>query len=339
MKVAVIGAGSWGTALSLVLHNNGHEVDLWCRSEERALQIEQSRRNPRLPGVELPQGLRAISDMMLLRESQLVVFSAPSFALRETARKTLPYLRPDAVLVSVTKGIEKGTNCRMSEIIAQECPGHPVVALSGPSHAEEVIRGLPTGCVAATPDMALARFTRDVFSNQSFRVYSNPDIVGVELGGALKNVLALCCGINDGLGYGDNTKAMLMTRGLTETARLGVCMGGQKETFAGLSGMGDLIVTCTSMHSRNRRCGILLGQGKSFQQAAEEIGAVVEGYYATESAWGMAQKMQVDMPIVSCMYDVLYNNSDLVETVHGLLGRRRRDEADDTWVTERRGEA
>lgn len=335
MKIAVIGTGGWGTALSMVLHANGHSVQLRARSEERARQLRQDRENPHLPGIVLPEGIQLLSQDEPLDENELVVFATPSFALRETARYLSGGLKKNAVLVSVVKGIEQGSNFRMTEILRQECgETHPIAALSGPSHAEEVSRGMPTGCVAATPDLSLARYVQDVFMSSAFRVYSNQDIVGVELGGALKNVLALCCGVVDGLGYGDNTKALLMTRGLTEMARLGVCMGGRQETFAGLSGMGDLIVTCTSMHSRNRRCGILIGQGKPFAQASEEIGAVVEGYYAARSAMELAEKMQVEMPISRCVYQVLYEEMDPVQAVQQLMHRKKRDETDESWVSE-----
>ena len=335
MKVAVIGAGGWGTALALVLQANGHEVLFWCRTEEKAAQLRRSRDNPRLPGVRLPETLEIISRPQRLGEAELVVFVTPSFALRETAASLAPYLSPRAVLVSAVKGIEEGSNLRMSQILQEECGfNRRIAALSGPSHAEEVGRGMPTGCVAATPDLSLARLVQDVFMNSSFRVYSNQDIVGVELGGALKNVLALCCGIGDGLGYGDNTKALLMTRGLTEMARLGVQLGGRQETFAGLSGMGDLIVTCTSMHSRNRRCGILIGQGKSFPEAAREVGAVVEGYYAAQSAMELSEKKKVELPIVRCVYEVLYQGRRPDSAVSELMSRKKRDESDESWLAE-----
>ena len=329
MKISVIGTGGWGTALSLVLCEKGHQVTLWSRSREKAEEIACSRVNSHLPGVSLPEGIVLTSGTERLSGSEMVVFATPSFALRQTARQLAPALRPDAVLVSVVKGIEPGTNLRMTEILQQECPGHPVAALSGPSHAEEVGRHLPTGCVAATPDLALAELVQDVFMTPVFRIYSNPDIVGVELGGALKNVLAISCGISDGLGYGDNARALLMTRGITEMARLGTRLGGQAETFAGLSGVGDLFVTCTSMHSRNRRCGILMGQGKSFAQAAQEIGAVVEGYYAAVSAVELARKVQADLPAFQCVYEVLYQGRDPRNAADTLMNRKKRTELDE----------
>jgi glycerol-3-phosphate dehydrogenase (NAD(P)+) len=217
--------------------------------------------------------------------------------------------------------------------IAQDETGHKVAALTGPSHAEEVARGIPTGCVVASGDKGLAEFVQDAFMADTFRVYTSPDIVGAELGGALKNVIALCAGVSDGLGYGDNTKAMLMTRGLTEIARLGVALGAHKDTFAGLAGAGDLIVTCTSMHSRNRRAGILIGQGVPVQKAMEQVGAVVEGYYATKSAWLLGQQVGVDMPIVGAAHQVLYENADPKKAVQSLLLRQKRSETEDAgWL-------
>ena len=261
------------------------------------------------------------------------MMAAPSFAVKETARLAAPFLERDAVVVSAAKGIERDTALSMTQVIERELGGKcRTAALSGPSHAEEVGRGIPTGCVAAAGDLETAQLVQDVFMSPRFRVYTNEDLVGVELGGALKNVLALCCGVSDGMGLGDNTKALLMTRGMTEMARLGVAMGGRKETFAGLSGMGDLIVTCTSMHSRNRRCGILIGQGRTPQEAMEEVGAVVEGYFAALSAHQLAEKMGVDMPICACAYHVLYGDQPLQSAVERLMRRSKRREVDESWI-------
>lgn len=328
MKTAVIGAGAWGTALAMQLCKNGQETALWFRDPEKAELARKLRVNPRLKGVHLPENLTLTADPQCVRGCRLVVIAAPSFPIRSVCRVVAPYLEKDAILVSVTKGIEQGSLLRMSQVVAQEC-GRPVVALSGPCHAEEVAVGVPTGCLAACEDKALAEFVQDAFMSDSFRVYTSPDAVGAELGGALKNVIALCAGVVTGLGYGDNTKAMLMTRGLTEIARLGVSMGAKKETLAGLSGVGDLIVTCTSGHSRNRQAGILLGQGRSVSQAMEEVGAVVEGYYATASAWELCRKQGVEMPIVSAAYQVLYQGADAKEVVAKLLSRQRKAESED----------
>jgi glycerol-3-phosphate dehydrogenase (NAD(P)+) len=333
MKITVLGSGGWGTALALLLTDNGHDVTLWSHSARRSALLEQARENPRLPGVPLPEALHLSAALDSLRESGAVVMATPSFAVRETTRMAAPLLREDAVVVSAAKGVERDTALCMTQVIEEELGGKGrVAALSGPSHAEEVGRRAPTGCVAASRDMAAAELVQDVFMSPRFRVYTNSDVLGVELGAALKNVLALCCGVSDGMGLGDNTKALLMTRGMTEMARLGVALGGRKETFAGLSGMGDLIVTCTSMHSRNRRCGILVGQGKSVEEAMKEVGATVEGYYAALSAHQLAEKAGVEMPICECAYRVLYEGHSVREVVGALMSRNKKREVDESWI-------
>ena len=333
MKITVLGSGGWGTALALLLLDNGNDVTLWSFMEEECRVLREKRENPMLKGVPLPEALHLTSSMDALAEIGLVVMATPSFAVRATARKAAPLLRQDAVVVSVAKGIEKDTALCLTQVIGEELGGKcRVVALSGPSHAEEVGRRVPTGCVAASRDMAAAELVQEVFMSPRFRVYTNSDVLGVELGAALKNVLALCCGISDGMGLGDNTKALLMTRGMTEMARLGVALGGRKETFAGLSGMGDLIVTCTSMHSRNRRCGILIGQGKDVQTAMAEVGATVEGYYAALSAHQLSTKAGVEMPICQRAYRVLYEGQPVQEVVNQLMTRGKRHEVDESWI-------
>ena len=331
MKITVLGSGGWGTALALLLLRNGHDVTLWSHSAERVAQWRLAGENPRLAGVPLPEELRLSACMESVSESALVVVATPSFAVRETARQAAPLLRPGTVLVSAAKGIERDTALRMTEVLEEET-GCAAAALSGPSHAEEVGRDSPTGCVAAARDLETAGLVQDAFMGPRFRVYANEDVVGVELGGALKNVLALCCGVCDGMGLGDNAKALLMTRGMTEMARLGVALGGRKETFAGLSGMGDLIVTCTSMHSRNRRCGILVGQGRSPREAMEEVGAVVEGYFAALSAHQLAQRTGVEMPICRCAYEVLYQGQSAASVAERLMRRGKRHEMDESWL-------
>ncbi len=334
MKAVVLGSGGWGTALSLVLCDNGHDVTLWSHSPEKAAQMAESRENPLLKGVRLPDGLRVTGDLACLEGADLVVCAAPSFAVRETGEKAAPYLRTDSILVSVSKGIERDTNLRMSQVL-QEATGNicKVAVLSGPSHAEEVGVKLPTGCVSACPDRMAARFVQDAFMNDYFRVYTSYDIIGVELAAALKNVVALSCGICSGLGFQDNTKALLMTRAMAELTRLGEQLGGTRRTFGGLAGMGDLIVTCTSMHSRNNRAGILIGQGKTVQQAMEEVGAVVEGYYAAESIHQLAEREHVDMPICRCAYEVLYKGKDVRGVVTELMTRAKKDELlETTWM-------
>ena len=332
MKAAVIGSGAWGTALAVRLVKNGHQVTMWTFEKDLVETMRQERRNPRLEGVELPRELEISTEYECVRDCKLGVVATPSFPIRGVCRGFAPYLDRDAVLVSVVKGIEDGTQLRMSQVVAQET-GREVVVLCGPSHAEEVSRDLPTGCLAASENKALAEFVQDAFISDHFRVYTGSDAVGAELGGALKNVIALCAGVTDGLGYGDNTKAMLMTRGLSEIARLGVAMGAKRETFAGLTGVGDLIVTCTSMHSRNRRAGILIGKGYTVEKAMEEVGAVVEGYYAAKSAWALAQKMGVDMPIIHAAYAVLYEQVGAAYAVERLLTREKKSEEENPgWL-------
>lgn len=328
MKAAVIGSGAWGTALAVALAKNGHQVVIWTFEKALIPQIQEQKENPRLPGVILPENVSVSGDYACAQDCDLVVIACPSFPIRSVCKGVAPYIKEDAVVVSVAKGIERGTHLRMSQVV-QEVAGKSVVVLTGPSHAEEVGRNLPTGCLAACTDREKAEFVQQAFSSDTFRIYTSPDAAGAELGAALKNVIALCAGVTDGLGYGDNTKAMLMTRGLTEIARLGVALGANKDTFAGLAGVGDLIVTCTSMHSRNRRAGILIGQGKTAQEAMDEVGAVVEGYYAAESAWELAKELGVDMPITHAAYRVLYEGASAKDAVIELLHRRNKAESED----------
>lgn len=328
MNITVAGSGGWGTALAIHLHKNGHHVTLWSHNPQKAESMRLTRENPMLAGIPLPEGMDISGDPACVRGEDMVVLASPSFPFRSVCQTLAPYLQENTLLVSVTKGIEPDSHLRMSQV-AEEVIGHKVVVLSGPSHAEEVARGIPTGCVAACENQAAAEMVQDAFMSDRFRVYGNTDVVGVELGGALKNVIALCAGVSDGLGFGDNTKAMLMTRGLTETARLGLALGARQETFAGLAGVGDLIVTCTSMHSRNRRAGILIGQGVKPMDAMEQVGAVVEGYYAARSAHMLAVKMGAEMPITAAAYQVLYEGADVRKTVSELLCRAKRNENED----------
>ena len=332
MKAAVIGSGAWGTALAIRLCKNGHDVTMWTFEKNLIDEMNTTHRNPRLPGAVLPENLKISGDYACAKGCKLIVMASPSFPARSVCRGVAPYIDDDAVLVSVTKGLEAGTHMRMSAIVAQET-GKEVVALTGPSHAEEVSIDIPTGLLAACENQQMAEFVQDAFMSDTLRVYTSSDPVGAELGAALKNVIALCAGITDGLGFGDNTKAMLMTRGLTETARLGVALGAKKETFAGLAGVGDLIVTCTSMHSRNRRAGILIGQGKDVQEAMKEVGAVVEGYYAAKSAYELGKAQGIDMPITEAAYKVLYEGADVKQAVQDLLSRQRKAESENPgWM-------
>ena len=334
MKAVVMGTGGWGTALSLVLCDNGHETWLWSRNPEKASEMAESRENPLLKGIHLPEALHITGELSCLEGADLIVAASPSFAVRETGGKMRPWLKPETILVTVSKGIERDTNLRMSQVL-QEATGNicKVVALSGPSHAEEVGIRMPTGCVSACADRAAARFVQDAFMNDYFRVYTSYDIIGVELAAALKNVVALSCGICAGLGFQDNTKALLITRAMAELTRLGEQLGGTRRTFGGLAGMGDMIVTCTSMHSRNNRAGMLIGQGKAVEEAMKEVGAVVEGYYAAESIYQLAEREEVEMPICRCAYEVLYQGKQARNVVGELMNRAKKDELlERTWM-------
>ena len=333
MKAVVVGSGGWGTALSMVLCDNGHDVTLWSHDPAKAAEMTKTRENSKLKGVRLPDSLKISGNLDCLKGAELVISATPSFAVRETGKKIAPYLTPETVLVSVSKGIERDTNLRMSQILT-EVTGNicKVAALSGPSHAEEVSIRMPTGCVSACPDLKVARLVQDAFMNDYFRVYTSEDIVGVELSAAMKNVVALACGVCDGMGYQDNTKALLMTRAMAELTRLGEKLGGTRQTFGGLAGMGDLIVTCTSMHSRNRRAGIAIGEGRTPQEVVADMGGVVEGYYAAVSAKELADSLGVEMPICEAMYDVLYNGAEVRGMVHRLMSRAPKRETDNGWV-------
>lgn len=333
-KVCVLGAGSWGTALSIVLANNGHDVTVWSIDPEEVLMLKDYReQRDKLPGVMVPSVIEFTTDMeMAVSSAEVIVCAVPSPFVRSTMKSAAPYVTEGAVIVDVAKGIEDGTYKTMTEIIEEECPKACVAILSGPSHAEEVGRKIPTTVVAGAKCKKVAELVQDVFMNEVFRVYTSPDVIGIELGGSLKNVIALAAGAIDGLGMGDNTKAALMTRGITEISRLVVAMGGHIETVAGLSGIGDLIVTCTSKHSRNRNAGFLLGQGKTYQEAMDEVKMVVEGVYSAKAALALGQKYGVSMPIVEAVNAVLFDGADVKEATKQLLMRDRTMEADNlSW--------
>jgi len=333
MKITVLGSGAWGTALALLLQENGNDVTLWSHREETTRILKETRVSPMLKDVPLPDGMEFTSDLSAVRGCGMVVFAIPSFAVRATAAQVRGLLDEGTILVSVSKGIEKDSSLLLTQVIEEEVGGKcPVVALSGPSHAEEVGRHIPTGVVVAADDLQVAERVQDLFMNECFRVYTSDDRVGTEICAALKNVIALCAGCCDGMGCGDNTRALLMTRGMAEMARLGVALGGRKETFTGLAGMGDLIVTCCSMHSRNRRCGILIGQGKPVDKALKEIGAVVEGYYAAANARTLAEKVGVEMPIARAAYEVLYEGRDVHGVISDLMTRAKRSELEESWA-------
>ena len=330
VKISVIGSGGWGTAAALLLCRNGHSVCLWSYLDEERARLERDRENKEfLPGVPFGDAdITFTSDIDFAAQyGEVLVSVVPSKAVRATAKK-LSRKGNGKTVVNLSKGFDEETGCRLSEVFEQEMPGSTIAVMSGPSHAEEVARGIPTTNVIACKSADVAEKLQSIFMSDTFRVYTNADICGVEFGGALKNVIALCAGITDGLGYGDNTKAALMTRGLHEIARLGVKLGAHEKTFSGLSGVGDLIVTCTSMHSRNRRAGILIGKGKSLDEALKEVHMTVEGVYATRAAYALSQKYNVEMPITEAAYNVLFNGTDPRTAVNMLMTRGRKSEAD-----------
>lgn len=330
VKAAVIGGGSWGTALAVHLAKKGFPVRLWVLEEEVLNGIQTMQENVRyLPGISIPKTIVPVLDVSeALAGANLVVTAVPSQFLRATAAKMRPLLPANPLLVNAAKGIETETGLRLSQVLQQEIPDADVAVLSGPSHAEEVVRDIPTALVCAAPKRSTAEWVQDVFISPRLRIYTHPDIIGVEAGGALKNIIALAAGICDGLGFGDNTKAALMTRGIVEMTRLGTALGARPETFSGLSGMGDLIVTCTSMHSRNRRAGILIGQGQSLQAALDQIGMAVEGVHSCKGAYALAKRLQVEMPITERLYGVLYGGQDPGEAVAALMLRSRTHESE-----------
>ena len=327
-KISVLGSGSWGLALALLLHNNGHEVLLWSARPENARKLREKRENPdRLPGVRLPDEIDVLTDMeRALKDVDVTVLAVASPYIRSTAHKMAPFVCKDQKIVNVAKGIEEKTLKTLSEVIEEEIPQGNVAVLSGPSHAEEVGRGLPTTCVISAHSQETAEYLQSIFMSPVFRVYTTPDILGVELGGALKNVIALAAGTADGLGYGDNTKAALFTRGITEIGRLGKKMGAQMETFYGLSGIGDLIVTCASKHSRNRKAGYLIGQGYTMEEAMKEVQMVVEGVYSARAARELAEKYEVEMPIITEVNRVLFEGKSAAEAVMDLMLRDKKVE-------------
>lgn len=333
MKITVIAAGSWGTALSMVLCENGHDVKVWARGIDQINEINRTRKNEKyLPGIIIPETIEFTSDKTIaLKDAEVVLFSVPSQQYKSTLKDFYDngLITKQSILVNVSKGIDMDTLETVSQITERIIPGAPFVVLSGPSHAEEVAQKLPTALVSASKSREAAECIQDLFSNDYIRVYTNPDVVGVEISGALKNIIALGAGISDGLGYGDNAKAALITRGIREIAILGIAMGASAETFKGLAGVGDLIVTCTSMHSRNRRCGILLGEGHTLTESIEKVGMVVEGAYTVKAAYALKNKFELEMPITSELYKVLYEDKNAREAVNHLMTRQRKHEMDE----------
>lgn len=327
-KIGIIGAGTWGTALGLLLYRNGHQVTLWSAFEKEANNLKKRREHPNLPGIHLPGDMEFTASMEeVMRDKEVLVLAVPSIYVRTTTKAMAPFYKKEQSIVIVAKGIEESTLMTLSQIVEEELAGACAAVLSGPSHAEEVSRGIPTTCVVGVPNKERAKRIQNLFMSPAFRVYISPDVLGIEIGGALKNVIALGAGIADGLGYGDNTKAALITRGIHEIARLGMKMGGKFETFSGLSGIGDLIVTCASMHSRNRRAGILIGQGYSMEDAMREVNMVVEGVYSAKAAWKLAAKYQVSMPIVEQVNLVLFQGKAPKAAVSELMMRDKTSES------------
>ena len=324
-KIVCLGSGGWGIALALNAFQNGHDVTLWSPFENEVEMLTEKRTNPKLlSGVFIPKEIHITSDLSCVKDALITIIAVPSTAVGSVAEQLKAY-KKRGIIVNVAKGLEKGTLRRLSQVISSEIPQADIVILSGPSHAEEVARKMPTSIVAASECYAAAEVVQDQLSNQYFRVYTSDDVIGVEMGGALKNVIAICSGMCSGLGLGDNTKAALITRGLAEMARLGVALGAKASTFSGLTGIGDLVVTCTSMHSRNNRFGILVGKGIPVEEALKEVGTV-EGYYAALMAHELAKKYKIEMPIVDECYAVLYEGADINSVVENLMTRPKRSE-------------
>lgn len=327
-RIGIIGAGSWGIALANMLAYNGHDVTVWSIIEDEINMLKEKHEHvDKLPGVKLNDSLKYTTDLKEAVEGMnFLVLAVPSPFTRSTSKSLREVVADGQIIVNVAKGVEENTLMTLSQIIEEECPQANVAVLSGPSHAEEVGKFLPTTIVVGAKDQATAEYLQNAFMNEFFRVYTSSDILGIELGAALKNVVALAAGIADGLGYGDNTKAALITRGITEIARLGMAMGGEFETFAGLTGIGDLIVTCASMHSRNRRAGILIGQGKTYDEAMAEVKMVVEGVYSAKAAMGLSKKYNVDIPIIEQVNEVLFGGKSAKDAMKDLMSRDRKDE-------------
>ena len=327
-KICVIGSGGWGIALTILLHKNGHDLTIWSFDKREAEELKTTRENKtKLPNILLPEDIKVTDDLKeAVDNKDVLILAVPSKAIRSVSKSLKDIIKDNQIIVNVAKGLEEDTLETMTDIIEEELKGKKtqVAVLSGPSHAEEVGKGIPTTCVVSAHNKELTLYLQNIFMNPSFRVYTSPDMLGIEIGGALKNVIALAAGIADGLNYGDNTKAALITRGIKEIASLGVAMGGEQSTFYGLTGLGDLIVTCASMHSRNRRAGILLGQGKTLDEAIKEVNMVVEGVYSAKSALMAAKKYNVEIPIIEQVNAVLFENKNAAEAVNELMIRDKK---------------
>ena len=329
-NIGVIGSGTWGTALSILLNNNGHKVTVWSALAEEVQMLKENRIHKSLPGAKISGKIQITGNLNeAILDMDLLVLAVPSIYIRDTVHKMNSHVKRGQIIVNVAKGIEESSLKTLSEVIEEELPTANVAVLSGPSHAEEVSKGLPTTCVVGAHNKRTAEYIQNIFTSTFFRVYTSPDILGIELGASLKNVIAIAAGIADGLGYGDNTKAALITRGITEISRLGMAMGGKPQTFSGLSGIGDLIVTCASMHSRNRRAGILIGQGATMEEAMNQVQMVVEGVYSAKAALALSRKYKVVMPIIEQVNAVLFDGKAAVEAVQDLMLRDKTIEYSD----------
>lgn len=329
-EIGIIGAGSWGTALAVLLENNGHQITIWSAVENEVMMLKKDRELKNLPGVKISDSTKITGDLeTAIKNKDILILAVASAYTRKTAYKMKEFIKEGQIIVNVAKGIEEQTLKVLSEVIEEELPQADVAVLSGPSHAEEVGKGIPTTCVVGAHTKKSAEYVQNIFMSPVFRVYTSPDMLGIELGAALKNVIALAAGIADGLGYGDNTKAAIITRGIKEISRLGMVMGGKSQTFSGLSGIGDLIVTCASMHSRNRRAGILIGKGYNMKEAMQEVNMVVEGVYSAKAAFELAQKYHVEMPIIEQVNEVLFKDKPAAEAVKELMLRDKTIEHSD----------
>jgi len=329
-NIGVIGSGTWGTALSILLNNNGHKVTVWSALAEEVQMLKENRIHKSLPGAKISEKIQITGNLNeAILDMDLLVLAVPSIYIGDTVHKMNSHVKRGQIIVNVAKGIEESSLKTLSEVIEEELPTANVAVLSGPSHAEEVSKGLPTTCVVGAHNKRTAEYIQNIFTSTFFRVYTSPDILGIELGASLKNVIAIAAGIADGLGYGDNTKAALITRGITEISRLGMAMGGKPQTFSGLSGIGDLIVTCASMHSRNRRAGILIGQGVTMEEAMNQVQMVVEGVYSAKAALALSRKYKVVMPIIEQVNAVLFDGKAAVEAVQDLMLRDKTIEYSD----------
>lgn len=332
-NITILGAGGFGLSLAIMCDKYDHSVNVWSHNKEAAETLAKEREHKTLlKDRKIPETVNITNDISVSENADIIIIAVPSVAVRETCKLLKNHLKPDAIVACVSKGFEPGTLKLLSEVMDEEFLHNDNVIISGPSHAEEVSVCEPTTVVAASKSRKAAEKVQETLMNDSFRIYVNDDVIGVELGAALKNVIALASGCCDGLGHGDNAKAALMTRGLTEIARLGIAMGAKTETFAGLSGMGDLIVTCTSMHSRNRRCGILIGQGKTAEEAIKEVGMTVEGYSSAKAAYELSKKHKVEMPIIEQAYKVLYENKEPAKAIRDLMTRPKRHESEVIWL-------